>query len=100
MGQLIFPEFDRKVSLPEPTTSGEFLGRCFEQLDQIAEENGITPPISTFGDTREVPEDFDGDPAELDEVLGPRTDWYDSKDGVTALRDILTFLSGRPELQQ
>jgi hypothetical protein len=56
MGQLIIPEFDRNGSLPEPTTSGEFLGRLFEELDQIAEENGRYSS-STFGSASSYSDD-------------------------------------------
>jgi hypothetical protein len=100
MGQFISPEFDRTISCPEAETTGEFLASNFEQLDQIAKDSGLTPPISTFGDKREVPEDFDGDPDELGEVMGPRMDWYDSRDGVKALKDFLGALSSRPDLRQ
>jgi hypothetical protein len=58
VGQLIFPEFDRKVALPEPVTTGEALASCFEQLDRIAKEIRLIPPFLTFGDSRSVPEDF------------------------------------------
>ena len=97
MGLILYPVFERDFKAPPSDATGEFLANSFDTLDQIASEHGLKP-ISTFGDSRTVPEDFEGDPDELDEVMGPCTDWYDSRDGVTNLRELLNLISSRSDL--
>jgi hypothetical protein len=97
MGLSVRPVFEKPLNLPRTESTGEFLGASFEALDEIALENNLSP-LSAFGDTREVPDDFDGDPDTLDEVIGPCTDWFDSSKGVASLSRLQDLLATRKEL--
>jgi len=83
MSLLLFPVFKPKLRL-QPETTGEFIGANLGELEDIAEEVG-PDPLSTFGDNRDVPEDFDGDISELDEVLGEWDEWFDPIEGASAV---------------
>jgi hypothetical protein len=54
--------------------------------------------MSSFGDSREVPDDFEGPPEALDALLGPCKDWYDSGIGASALLAIGEAITSRPDL--
>lgn len=76
---------------------GEALAQDLEALEELAYSAGLTP-LSAFADQRDIPEDFAGDPEELDELLGPCTDWFDSAlgaDAVDALRAGIDSRAGR-----
>ena len=68
MAQGIYPVFKPKLQGTQVTTLGEVLVADLDDLEQIAEENELTP-MSAFMDNREVPDDFDGTPEELDEAI-------------------------------
>jgi hypothetical protein len=65
----VVPAFDPPIEGLVFDRDGKLLLREHEALDGIAIEHGLTP-FSDFGDNREVPADFDGDPDELQELLG------------------------------
>jgi hypothetical protein len=92
MSLLMVAIFERDVKLLAPKTSGEFLGRSFDMLDEIAIERGLAP-LSSFADSREVPEGFSGTPDELDELLGPCTEWHDGNSGAAALSQLAMLVS-------
>jgi hypothetical protein len=85
MGQLLFPVFEKPIDTPATKTTGELLAASLDEVEAIAEEQEI-PGLFAFGDQREIPDDFEGNPDELDEVMGPCTDWYDAKAGASAMR--------------
>ncbi|MEZ4441636.1 MAG: hypothetical protein R3B72_21225 [Polyangiaceae bacterium] len=80
------PDFD-----PELPSDGALLMENLEALEELAELVGATP-LTRFGDDREVPEDFDGGPEELDELLGPFDEWFAAEQGATALRALASAL--------
>jgi hypothetical protein len=84
VGLAIFPVFDRDVPADEAGPSGEVLASELEAIDDFADDADL-PGLSDFADSREVPEDFAGTVEELDELLGPSSDWYDAGDGARAL---------------
>lgn len=57
--------------------SGDVLLDGLEVIDATADAVGL-PALSDYADAREVPEDFDGDLAELTELLGANEVWHDS----------------------
>jgi hypothetical protein len=70
---------------------GEALALELDTLEQLAADEGVTP-LSAFADQRDVPEDFDGSPEQLDALVGPCTDWFDpaaGADAVDAVRGII-----------
>jgi len=76
---------------------GEALAQDLAALEELAYSAGLTP-LSAFADQRDIPEDFTGDPEELDELLGPCTDWFDpalGADAVDALRASIDSRAGR-----
>ena len=76
---------------------GEALAQDLEALEELAYSAGLTP-LSAFADQRDIPEDFAGDPEELDELLGPCADWFDpalGADAVDALRASIDSRKGR-----
>ena len=74
----IYPEFD--PPLRDVETSGQLLAANFEVLDEFAIAAKLKP-FTAFGDTRDIPEDFSGPPEELEDILGPWTEWFDPAEG-------------------
>lgn len=93
----IFPTFDRKVKVITRTT-GEFLGSNFEILDILAEAIGLIP-FSSFGDNREIPDDFDGPPSELDDILGEWDDWFEIENGLSTVDGLADAIEGNDEFR-
>jgi hypothetical protein len=87
----IYPVFRPKVRAAKFDSLGEGLARAFEALDRIADAHGATR-LSAFADTREVPADFDGDPDELAERMGPWTEWFDASQGKAAFQALADIL--------
>jgi hypothetical protein len=95
MGLGLYPVFDPRLTGPKPPFLGEMLGDVFPELDRIADRHGLVR-LSSFGDTRIVPPTFRGHPDELDNVIGPRSDWHRPEDGTaaTALADLIAGARG------
>jgi len=70
---------------------GEVLAQELDALEQIAADRGLTP-LSTFSDQRQVPDDFDGAPEDLDDLIGPCTDWFDPAIGAAAVARLIDVL--------
>lgn len=92
MAQGIYPAFKPKLHGAQVTTLGETLAADLDDLEQIAEENELTP-MSTFMDNREVPDDFDGAPEELDEAIGEWNEWFEPSAGADALEALAASVS-------
>lgn len=92
MAQGIYPVFKPKLHGTQVTTLGEVLAADLDDLEQIAEENELTP-MSAFMDNREVPDDFDGTPEELDEAIGEWNEWFDPAGGADALDALAASVS-------
>ena len=70
-----------------------------EQLEDVAEDAELVA-LSTFADSRPAPDDFDGPPWELDEVLGPWDEWFDCKTGASAASALAKELQGNESLDE
>ena len=66
---------------------GEALAENLEALEALARKKRLVP-LSAFADQREVPDDFDGAPEELDALLGPCNDWFDPLAGADAIEKL------------
>jgi hypothetical protein len=84
VAQGIYPVFKPKLQTAQVTTLGEVLVADLDDLEEIADENDLTP-MSAFMDNREVPDDFDGTPEELDEAIGEWNEWFEPAAGADAL---------------
>jgi hypothetical protein len=91
MGVGIYPVFDPKVPEAVFTCEGKVLARSYELLDEIADAKGLKT-ISSFGDNREIPEGFQGEPDELDEVLGPWDKWFKTQEGLITVEGVIDAL--------
>ena len=86
----IYPVFDPDLEGTRFEMSGESLAENFEALDKIARSAKLTP-LTAFADNRPIPEDFDGDPDELDEVMGECTEWFDSTLGQVSMQRLADY---------
>jgi hypothetical protein len=75
--------FNPELPEAKSETTGEFLAREFQILDEIADSLGLKR-FSSFGNNLDVLEDFNGSPEELDELLGPYEQWFDAAEGKQA----------------
>src|ERR1700712_3277841 len=80
----IYPTFKPKLRGAKVDTLGETLAAALGDLEEIASDAELTP-LSAFMDDREVPEDFDGEPEELAEAMGPWDEWFEPAAGLAAL---------------
>lgn len=94
MGLTLYPVFDPPIDIDNETT-GEFLACSFEAIDLAAERLGLAP-LTAFADNRAIPEDFAGDPDELEEIMGPCSDWFDAVAGQAALNALANAMSTNP----
>ncbi len=91
----LFASFEPHVDTSALQTDGVALLDALEPLDNVATKARVMP-LSTFTDQREVPDDFDGDPEDLDDVLGPRDDWHSIDSGLATVAALLKHLRSRP----
>jgi hypothetical protein len=91
----IYPVFRPKLPAAQFRVLGEVLAAECMTLHSIAEANGIAS-ITSFGDNREIPDNFDGTPEELDELLGPFDDWYEADDAIAAFDAMLELIRTNP----
>jgi hypothetical protein len=83
----IYPVFDRDLELADLGPQGPFLAAALEQIDDFADDADL-PGLSDWADSREVPEDFDGSAEDLDELLGPSSDWFEAAKGARSLEQL------------
>src|SRR5262249_52942698 len=95
----VYPVFEPKLKGTKFNALGELLAHNLDALDRIAWANRLTP-FTAFSDRREVPIDFDGGPEDLDDLLGPCNDWYESTDGKLALLALVDRIRLNPENQE
>lgn len=93
MGIGIFPVYDPPLALGAFQSDGKILAAEYELLDAIAREAGVKA-FSSFGDNRPVPDDFDGDPDELE--LDEWDEWFDPVEGLLTVKTILSKISASP----
>jgi hypothetical protein len=94
MGVGFYPVFKPQIEDAVFDLDGKVLARSFKQLDRIASAAGL-PAFTSFGDNRPIPEDFDGDPEELEEVLGPWEEWFAITDGLQVIGGILRAINSK-----
>jgi hypothetical protein len=94
MGVGIYPVFQPPVEEAVFDCDGKLLARWFEKLDAIAAENGL-PAFSSFGDNRLVPEGFDGDPDELNALLGSYDEWFPIEEGLRAVEGLISAINAK-----
>jgi hypothetical protein len=92
----IYPRFERDLEGAVRQTSGEGLAANLETLDEIAEAARLTP-LTAFADNRPIPEDFDGDPDELAELMGECKEWYDPSLGQIAIQALANYIKGNQQ---
>lgn len=89
MGAEVFPVFNPPVAAASFDADGKLFLCEHTALDSIARDIGLAL-FTAFGDNREVPEDFNGDPDELDEVLGGDWDeWFSIDDGLRTIEGLI-----------
>ncbi len=64
-------------------------------LDDIARDLDLAP-LSAYGENREVPERFEGDPDELEEILGEWDEWFSIDDGLKTIDGLITAIRNDP----
>ena len=92
----LYPVFEPKLPGTRLEALGEALAGNVGVLDRIARKAKLTP-ITAFADNRPVPDDFDGDPDDLAEVLGPWTEWFDPADGRVAFAALADHIRANPK---
>jgi hypothetical protein len=96
VGLIVYPKFRSTVPTTKPRTSGEFLARAIDTLDEIADEHGLVR-FTAFGDQRTITRDFDGPPWELEEIMGPCEDWFPAAEGRAAFIELARLIREAPE---
>ncbi len=92
----IYPVFQPKLKSTKFDAHGEVLAANFEVLDKIARSAKLTV-FTAFADNRPIPEDFDGDPDELAEVMGEWTEWFDAAKGQAAMQTLADHIKKSPK---
>lgn len=95
MSQGIYPVFLPKLTGTQFDALGEVLAANVEALDIIARSAKLTP-LTAFADNRPIPEDFEGDPDELAEVMGESNEWFDPAEGRTAMQALADHIKANP----
>jgi hypothetical protein len=91
----IYPVFEPKLTGVKFDALGEVLAANFKALDKIARAAKLTP-FTAFADSREIPEDFDGDPDDLAELMGDWTEWFDPGEGRAAIQELTDHIKTSP----
>lgn len=97
MGAEVFPVFNPRVPAASFDSDGKLLLQEHAALDEIAANLGLTP-FTGFGDNREVPEDFDGDPDDLDDILGEWDEWFSIDDGLRTIEGLINAIRNDPAM--
>jgi hypothetical protein len=96
MSTTILPVFKDHVPGADFDDLGEGLAYEFLTLDELALEHDL-PRIADFADNREVPDDFDGTPEELEELQGPWEEWFSCHEAHIAFTTLADFIANNPE---
>ena len=92
-----YPVYDPPIPEARCASRGEALARCFNALDDLAEANGLAP-LTQFADNREIPEDFDESPEDLDHLLEPWQEWFPCEEGIAVMGAIARLLRDQPRV--
>lgn len=87
----VYPVFEPKLRDATFGSTGESLAHNLDSLDRIAGAAKLTP-LTAFSDNREIPEDFDGPPEDLEEIFGPCTDWFSPSIGKAAVQALANHI--------
>jgi hypothetical protein len=91
-----YPVFDPELVGTTFDALGEVLVSNAEALDRIARSAGVTP-FTEFADNRPIPDNFDGDPDELNAVMGEWTEWFDPAEGRSAMQALADHIKASPK---
>lgn len=91
MGLGIYPVFESQLNGTRFHALGEVLAANLDVLDEIARSARLTA-LTAFADHRPIPDDFDGDPDELAEVMGQWTEWFDPIEGRAAMQSLADLI--------
>lgn len=72
---------------------GELLIEELDEIDAVADENDLRW-LSSFADDRDIPEDFAGDPDELQDLLGPNPIWHTPAEASEQIRRLADLHEG------
>jgi hypothetical protein len=92
----IYPVFEAKLTGTKFESLGERLAANFEVLDKIAYSAGLVP-FTAFGDNRPIPKGFDGNPDELDDLMGKWNEWFDPTEGQNAMQALANQIKTDPK---
>lgn len=95
----LIPVFNPPVDGGVFQLTGAALLNNAEKLEELADEAGFEA-LTRFTDMREVPEDFEGTPEELDAVLGEWSEWFDSEWGIEAASALMELMQKKPSLSR
>ncbi len=95
----IYPVFQPDLASTKFDALGEVLASNLDALDQIALWAKLSP-LTAFADNRPIPENFDGDPDELDEVSGEWTERFDPTEGRAAIQALVGYIKASPKSAQ
>ncbi len=96
MSFCIYPVFEPELKGTKFDVLGQSLAGCFQALDEIARSAKLTP-FTAFADNRPIPDGFDGDPDELDKVMGEWTEWFDPAEGRAAVEALIDHITASPK---
>ena len=91
MSMGIYPVFKPELDTAEFDGLGYVLLANLGTLNEIAESAKLTH-ITHYADNRPIPEDFEGDPDELAEIMGEWTDWFDPNEGKRTVQALVDHL--------
>jgi hypothetical protein len=91
MSLALWPVFDPQFPTTGFKALGEVLFGEIEVLNEIALDHDLVP-LTTFADNREVPEDFDGSPDDVEKLLGEWGEWFEPRHGADAFEALSVVL--------
>ena len=96
MGVGVFPIFKSHSPSAKFDSDGKALLSELSMFDEFANSYGLQS-LGRFLDNRPVPDDFEGDPDELDEILGDSDEWFPVVDGLQTVEALTAKLKTTPK---
>lgn len=90
MSLTLIVESNPDIPLPNAGVYSEELIESLDELEEVAEENNLTS-LSAFG--RQIPDDYDGNPNDIEKILGPWEEWFAPEDGIMVVTALMTALT-------
>jgi hypothetical protein len=94
----LYPEFQPKVANSAYGDEGKVLLSEMDVLSKLAVDAGVKL-LMAFGDNREIPEGFDGDPDELEDLMGPFDEWFPATEGLASVEGILALVRSTKKIK-